>query len=119
MAYILRRMLVTDVEAAKRELAETAADRRARGVARETYFTNPARPYELIVTFDGESIEQLCAALQPPASGEPPPPAEAPAEPRPVQVEVIAQLTIAREAIAAIEQRLGIPSAARESTATG
>ena len=110
MASILRRLLVEDVEATKRYLSATAADRRRRGVAGEAYFTSPERPNQLIVVFDGENVARLQAAIH---AANPDRGSELPTltQPTPagtsgLQVEVIAQLQIAREAMAAIEQQL-------------
>ena len=110
MASILRRLLVEDVEETKRHLEATAADRRRRGVAGEAYFTSPERPNQLIVVFDGENVAQLHTAIHPvnPDRGSevPAPTQPTPAEPSGLQVEVIAQLQIARDAMAVIEQQL-------------
>jgi hypothetical protein len=78
MAYILRRVLVDDAEEAKRGCRETAALRRHFGVAHEQYFTNSQRPQELVIAYDGETIDQLGTALRiadAVLSGEAPPPA--------------------------------------------
>ncbi len=69
MTYILRRVIVEDVEAEKRAYAATAAERRGRGVGRETYFVDPDHPGTLVIAFDGHDFEALHAAIHPQADG--------------------------------------------------
>jgi DNA-binding XRE family transcriptional regulator len=108
MVYILQRFLVDDVEEAQRFLAATAPERRRRGVAREHYLTDPRRPHELIVAYDGEDLELLRAAIHP---GEQSYPAAPPPErPRPdVATRLLHALRVERGvSIRGLAQRTGL-----------
>src|SRR5579875_669048 len=124
MAYVLRRVIVQDVEAEKECYRATAAERRRHGVARETYFVDPQRPHELVIAFDGDAVDQLYAALRAseadaaPCQPASPRRAEAPPPPAPGELEaVLAAAEAAQQGLGlqprALLSAAGLPQAAR------
>jgi hypothetical protein len=113
VVYILRRLVVADVEAEKRRWRATAAHRRRRGVAQESYFTNPLRPQELTIIFDGLDYDQLHAAMHPAVLDETSDGAESlevvaasSVQPLPAAATAQAELEAAIAAVGAIQDQL-------------